>query len=130
MYTLYNTDILQTCKDLTKGVNINTVKLGDNPPPQSFLDDIPWTYGPIKSLGIYFSKNSVEANKLNWDDKIEKLKRILDNWRKRNLTFFGKVTVLKSLALSQVMYTAAVLYTPEWVIKQIRKLSLDFPLEQ
>ena len=100
--------------------------LGDNPPPQSFLGDIPWTYGPIKSLGIYFCKNSVEANKLNWDDKIEKLKRILDNWRKRNLTFFGKVTVLKSLALSQIMYTAAVLYTPEWVIKQIRKLSLDF----
>ena len=65
--------------------------LGDNPPPQSFLDDIPWTYGPIKSLGIYFIKNSVEANKLNWDDKIEKPKRILDNWRKRNLTFFGKV---------------------------------------
>ena len=42
------------------------------------------------------------------------------------MTFFGKVTVLKSLALSQIMYTAAVLYTPEWVIKQIRKLSMDF----
>ena len=65
--------------------------LGDNPPPQSFLNDIPWTYCPIKSLGIYFSKNSVEANKLNWDDKIEKLKRILDNWRKRNLTFLAKL---------------------------------------
>ena len=65
--------------------------LGDNPPPQSFLDDIPWKYGPIKSFGICFSKNSVEANKLNWDDKIEKLKRILDNWRKRNLTFLAKL---------------------------------------
>ena len=54
------------------------------------------------------------------------MRRILGNWRKRNLTFFGKVTVLKSLALSQIMYTTAVLYTPEWVIKQIRKLSLDF----
>ena len=63
--------------------------LGDNPPPQSFLGDIPWTYGPIKSLGIYFSKNSVKAN--NWDDKIEKLKRILDNWGKRNLTFLANV---------------------------------------
>ena len=77
-------------------------------------------------MGIYFSKNSLESNKLNWEDKVEKLKRILDNWRKRNLTFFGKVTVLKSLALSQIMYVAAVLYTPEWAIKQIRKLSLDF----
>ena len=53
--------------------------LGDNPPPQSFLDDIPWTYGPIKSLGIFFSKYSIEANKHNWDDKIEKLKGIIDN---------------------------------------------------
>ena len=77
-------------------------------------------------MGIYFSKNSIEANKLNWDDTIEKTEKNLDNWRKRNLIFFGKVTVLKSLALSQIMYTAAVSYTPEWVIKQIRKLSLDF----
>ena len=33
--------------------------------------------------------------------------------------------MLKSLALSQIMYTAAVFYTSEWVIKQIRKLPLD-----
>ncbi len=100
--------------------------LGKNPPPENFLDNIPWTYGPIKSLGIYFSKNTIVSNKLNWDDKLEKLKRILDNWRKRNLTLFGKVTVIKSLALSQIMYTAAVIYTPDWVVKQIRMLCLNF----
>jgi len=66
------------------------------------------------------------SNKLNWDDKIEKLKRILDNWRKRKLTIFGKVTILKSLALSQIMYAASVLYTPENVINHINKLTQDF----
>ena len=71
--------------------------LGDNPPPQTFLRHMVLS-NLWESILV---KKSVEANKLNWDDKIEKLKRILDNWRKRNLTFFGKVTVLKSLALSQ-----------------------------
>jgi hypothetical protein len=100
--------------------------LGKNVPPDDFLGDIPWSHGPVKSLGIFFSKNSIESNKLNWDDKIEKLKRILDNWRKRNLTFFGKVTVLKTLALSQIMYAASVLFTPKLVIDHIKKLTQDF----
>ena len=51
---------------------------GDNFSPQRFFDDIPWKYGPFKALGICFSKTSLEINKLNWEDKIGKPKRILD----------------------------------------------------
>ena len=33
-----------------------------------------------------------------------KLRKILNSWTKRSLTIFGRVTVLKSLALSQVTH--------------------------
>ena len=32
------------------------------------------------------------------------MQKLLDNWRKRNLTLFGRLTIIKSLAISQVIH--------------------------
>ena len=61
--------------------------------------DIKWTTEPIKSLGIYFGFNKDKIQKLNWESKMDKLKRVLSVWRRRDLTLYGKSVVLKSLVL-------------------------------
>lgn len=59
---------------------------------------------------------------LNWDKQVEKLEKILNQWKKRNLTLFGKVLVIKSLALSKLMYNANVLAIPENIVKNINSI--------
>jgi hypothetical protein len=44
---------------------------------------------PIKSLGIYFGNNNEECQKLNWENKIEKMNKLFCAWGKRNLSILG-----------------------------------------
>ena len=59
----------------------------------------------IKILGVIFSNENASINiKENFDHKISKLERICNLWEKRNLTLFGKVTILKTFGISQFIY--------------------------
>ena len=39
-------------------------------------------------VGIYFGHDKEECEKLNWENKIEKMNNLLLLWSKRNLTIF------------------------------------------
>ena len=66
-----------------------------------------WLSEPIQILGIYFSYDESKNKHLNFDLKIQKLQTKLDLWKARNLTLFGKVLIMKSLGLSQIVHTAS-----------------------
>ena len=88
--------------------------------------DIKCITEPIKSLGIYFGFNKDKTQKLNWESKMDKLKRVLSVWRRRDLTLYGKSVVLKSLALSQLYYNMSVIETPDYIIKNIESEIFNF----
>ena len=46
--------------------------------------------------------------------------------KEKNLTFFGKVTVIKSLALSNLTYNACIIDVPDGVICKVNWLAYDF----
>ncbi len=71
-----------------------------------------WTKGPIKFLGVNISLNKEEMYQMNYDDQLKKLQNILNIWSQRDLTPIGKITIVKSLALSQLTYLFSVLPTP------------------
>ena len=51
-----------------------------------------------KILGVTFSNEMASIDIIeNFEPKINKLERICKLWEKRNLTLFGKVTILKTL---------------------------------
>ena len=52
-------------------------------------------------------------HELNFHLKIRKMQTNLDIWRSRNLTLFGKVMIIKSLGLSQLVYSASTLNVPK-----------------
>ena len=81
---------------------------------------------PIKSLGIYVGNDSEESMKLNWDDNIKKMKETLVSWKSRDLTIFGKITNIKTLALSKLTFVAQNLIIPDSIIKQINKNIFQF----
>ena len=51
---------------------------------------------------------------------------LLEEWKKRKLTLFGKVQVIKSLAIASITYTASCCIVPSDAVKRINKILFSF----
>lgn len=81
---------------------------------------------PIKYLGIYIGHNKDECSRLNWDTKLSKIEEIIKMWGKRNLTLFGKTTVINVLCIPKIIYNCMLLPVPEVIIAKIEKMISQF----
>ena len=54
------------------------------------IEGIKWSEKPIKALGVYFGNNKEECEKLNWENKIDKVNTLFFSWGKRNLTILRR----------------------------------------
>ncbi|XP_071501744.1 uncharacterized protein [Diadema antillarum] len=68
-----------------------------------------WTQNQFKTLGITFSLNVNQLFNLNFLPKLESIKSVLNCWRARNLSLIGKICVVKTLLLPQLLYQFSVL---------------------
>ena len=75
--------------------------------------NLKWMRSPMRIIGVHVSYNDKENDELNFHLKIRKMQTNLDIWRARNLTLFGKVMIIKSLGLSQLVYSAWTLNVPK-----------------
>ena len=87
---------------------------------------IHFTKAPIRCLGIYIGHDKQACYKKNWTDKIEKFQRLLDSWRTRDLTLFGKVLIIKSLGISQLTFSAMCCTSTIETEKEIMKIIYQF----
>ena len=78
--------------------------------------NLSWDQGPFTFLGIKFSKHLEEMIKLNYKDKIAEIKNLLTQWSKRDLTPFGRIIVIKSLAMAKINHLLLSLPDPPTVI--------------
>ena len=46
---------------------------------------------------------------------------MLNSWKRRNLTLYGKINIIKTFGLSKLIYNASVLVIPENFVKEIEK---------
>ena len=63
---------------------------------------------------------------LNCNEKIEKIRKILSCWKYRRLTLLGRITVLKSLAASQLVYLLSPMPSNYHAINEINALPYQF----
>jgi hypothetical protein len=63
------------------------------------------TINSLKICGIAFSNDPEIAYKLNIRDKIDKMTKQLNRWKARNLTLLGKILIVKTFGLSQIIYS-------------------------
>jgi len=77
-------------------------------------------------LGVWFSTSDLKDIEANFFEKIEKIKKMLSNWSARRLTLLGRIAILKSLAVSQIVSVLSSLPTPQGVIKEINSLFYEF----
>ena len=112
------------------GLKINTQKtetlwLGDVP-PFKLPNNIKWSNKPLKVLGAYIGWNLQEANRLNISKKIIDMRKMLFSWKHRKLTLNDRVLILKSLAISQIIYLASLLPFPDDLIQEIGQMIYEF----
>ena len=61
-----------------------------------------------------------------FSEKIERVKNILSSWSARRLTLLGKITIIKALAVSQIVHALTSLPTHQGALKEIDTLLYDF----
>ena len=78
--------------------------------PEINLDWIPVTF---TVLGVVFSTYVLEIVTINFENKLNEMNEVLNAWTRRNLTPFGRITVMKSLAISKITHLLMNLPDPE-----------------
>ena len=66
-----------------------------------------WPQNLVKYLGVNIPINDFDNNSLfreNFPSITREVQTLLNTWSSRGLTLFGKITVLKSLAIPKVVY--------------------------
>ena len=68
-----------------------------------------WKTENFKTLGVTFSLCTNKLFDLNYKIKLKNIEGTLNCWRARNLSFIGKICVIKTLLLPQLLYLFSVL---------------------
>jgi hypothetical protein len=123
--------LLKLCKEFSAiaGLKINNTKsegmwIGKDKNHTDKPLGIKWP-GKLKVLGVFVSYDTDVVNE-NFRIKLAKLKTNLNMWKRRKLTIGGKIMVVKTFGISQMLYLSAVLKTPEWVLKEMENVVYEF----
>lgn len=81
----------------------------------------------LKLLGIYFCQSmSISENKANWESRIESLKRVIGQWKRRDLSIAGKIIILKTFGISPFVYVLQSAILPQSVLREVTRLCFNF----
>ena len=80
----------------------------------------------IKILGITFALETKRMEEVNYKEILSKIKRLLVWWKQRDLTMMGKIHLLKTYALSKLIYVSSSSVVPKWLFNEIQKVCFDF----
>ena len=88
--------------------------------------DFKWEKDKVKALGVWLSTNPETTIEANYSEKLTKVKNSLSCWELRRLSLLGKITVLKSLIVSQLVYILSPLPTNHNFIGEINNNFFNF----
>ncbi len=105
-------------KDKTVGIvmNKNVIK--------QYSGGIKLTDENVKALGVPVGK--FKSKDAHWNKIIEKLRKHLLIWKARNLSYTGKVHIIKSIGLSNILYSSNLITLEEKYIKEIEHILWNF----
>jgi hypothetical protein len=80
----------------------------------------------FRYLGIQFCDNKLDMEFKNFRHRLDNMRNLLRIWKQRDLSLKGKVVIIKSLAMAQLIYPMSMLFSPKWVVKEAEKYFYDF----
>ena len=85
-----------------------------------------WPVDPICALGVFFSYDTIKADKLNFDEKLRSMEKVLNIWKNRKLTLIGRINIVKTLVLSKLIFNSSNLSLPKDLPDTINNMILNF----
>ena len=85
-------------------------------------NQISFTIGPEKVLGITVGRGSDVV----WQSLLERVKKKLDGWKKRNLSLVGKVQILKSLGMATILFMSNMKTIKQTHIDKVERIFYDY----
>ena len=82
--------------------------------------NLKWVKERVYALGTWFYKDVELCMNINCESRFNIFQKTLRIWRARHLTWFGKMTVLKSLALAKLNYCIMALPSPKWFVDAVQ----------
>ena len=80
----------------------------------------------VYALGVHFAYERDTVLQRNFWDKLISLEKLLNIWSQRDISVYSKINLVKSLALSKVVFICSVMETPKLFVDEVNKIVLDF----
>ena len=93
--------------------------------PQKRILDLQLSGEPLYGLGVHFTYDLDVSEKNFFFDKLGSLKKTLNLWSQRDLSIVGRINIIKTLALSKLVFICSVMNTPEDFSKEVNKITFD-----
>ena len=75
---------------------------------------------------MWFSSDLNESSKLNYDECLKKINKILQICSQRSLSWKGRIMIIKTLILAQVVHLFMTSFTPREFLVQLDKTIFNF----
>ena len=111
--------------DKTEVMPVGIIKRKDIKLPRNVSQSIV-NLGAYDFRCIWFAYDFNEVIKLNYQNRIDTKKSLINIWRGRNLSLKGKILIEKSLLLPQINYVMSNIYCPQHILQQIHKMIVQF----
>ena len=113
------------------GLKLNQTKseilwLGSMRNRKDTILDLQMSGEPVYALGVHFTYDLEVSEKKNFFDKLGSLKKTLNMWSQRDLSIVGRINIIKTLALSKLVFICSVMNTPREFSKEVNKITFDF----
>ena len=109
----------------TKSIWIGSLSNSDNRICRNY--NLDWTNGHFKILGVTFTTEVFDIWDVNAPPILTRVESLLNQWSKRKLTLFGRITIIKSLTLSKFIHLFLALPNPPGdLIKRLDTLFFKF----
>ena len=79
---------------------------------------------------MHFIYNIELSHKKNFFEKLGSLKKTLSVWSRRDLSIYGRINIVKTLALSKLVFISSVMETPKNFPTEVNKIVFDFIWKQ
>jgi len=85
---------------------------------------------PVYALDVHFTYNIELSHKKHFFEKLGSLKKTLSAWSRRDLSIYGRINIVKTLALSKLVFISSVMKTPKSYAIEVNKIMFDFIWKQ
>ena len=94
------------------------------------LQQWPPAVGVVWSWCVLFSCNQKVVSEQNFQEKLDKIQKVIYIWNMRGLSLFGRVTVVKTFLIPKLLYVSSIIQTPMEIIKRMERMIFNFFMER